>query len=75
MRYLEKGDILAFQILNAATAVISLLTAFYLLPLVPSVLNQLDESQEIIRLSTETEESRRKLFTFMAFLCHEIRNV
>jgi signal transduction histidine kinase/CheY-like chemotaxis protein len=75
MRCLGAGHTQGFAILNDCTAFISFLTAVYLLPLVPNLMSTLDEGlQELIRLNEETEESRRKLITFMAFLCHEIRN-
>lgn len=75
VRCLGHGDTQAFHILNGFTAVISIATSLYLLPLVPSLLSQLDESlNKLVQLNQETEDSRRKLFTFMAFLCHEIRN-
>jgi len=65
----------AFLVLNAMTSLISLSTAIYLIPLVPSLMSDLDESlQRLVKLNEETAESKRKLFTFMAFLCHEIRN-
>ncbi|GKY91125.1 hypothetical protein MPSEU_000085300 [Mayamaea pseudoterrestris] len=75
MRCLGAGHTEGFAILNDCTAFISFLTAMYLLPLVPNLMSTLDEGlQELIRLNEETQESRRKLITFMAFLCHEIRN-
>ncbi|GKZ00640.1 hypothetical protein MPSEU_001016200 [Mayamaea pseudoterrestris] len=65
----------AFFIINWFTAFISLATACYLVPLVPNLMSSLDAGiQELRRLNEESEESRRKLVTFMAFLCHEIRN-
>lgn len=75
MRCLGARDTTAFVILNSCTAFISLLTAVYLLPLVPNLMSTLDEGlQDLIRLNNETEDSRSQLLTFMAFLCHEIRN-
>lgn len=75
MRCLGQNTTAAFQMLNYCTAGVSLTTALYLLPLVPNLMSLLDESmQRLIKLNQETEESRRKLATFMAFLCHEIRN-
>ena len=62
----------AFLCVNVATAFISMITALYLIPLIPCMFSLLDES--INRLSNESKESKSKLFTFMAFLCHEIRN-
>lgn len=68
LRCLEMADGAPFQVLNVATAVISLTTALYLLPLIPHLFDSLDKT-----LSAEIE-SKRKLMTFMSFLCHEIRN-
>jgi signal transduction histidine kinase/CheY-like chemotaxis protein len=56
-----------FNVLNAAAAFISLTTALNLLPLIPRLFDSLDRT-----LAAETE-SKRKLMTFMSFLCHEIR--
>ena len=75
MRCLGNDATLAFDIMNGFTAFVSLATALYLLPLVPSLMSELDLSlQKLVKLNEETAESKRKLFTFMAFLCHEIRN-
>lgn len=60
---------------NTVTAVVSLSTALYLLPITPYLMSSLDHNiQELVKLNEETEASKRKLMTFMAFLCHEIRN-
>jgi len=72
MRYMGKGHSTAFVYLNVATALVSLVTAVYLVPLIPCMFSLLDES--LNRLTNESKESKSKLFTFMAFLCHEIRN-
>ena len=75
LRSLGKAHTSAFMVLNMATSVVSLVTALYLLPLVPSLMSSLDESLEkLVKLNQSTAESKKKLFTFMAFLCHEIRN-
>jgi signal transduction histidine kinase/ActR/RegA family two-component response regulator len=75
MRCLRYTDASAFFLINWFTALVSLATATYLLPLVPNLMSTLDAGlQELHRLNEESEESRRKLVTFMAFLCHEIRN-
>lgn len=59
-----------FDVVNAATAFISLLTALYLVPLTPNLMNAIDESIS----HKDVLESRSKLMTFMSFMCHEIRN-
>ena len=75
LRCLGKTDTHVFHVVNNCTALVSIATALYLLPLVPSVLDRLDKSlTDLVKLNHEAIESRRKLFTFMAFLCHEIRN-
>jgi len=72
MRCLGRTDDTVFLVLNALTAFVSLLTALYLLPLVPSVMSALDKGlQDLVLLNAQTEESKRM---FMSFLCHEIRN-
>jgi MFS superfamily sulfate permease-like transporter len=74
MRCLGQTDTVGFSVMNGITACVSLVTAVYLLPLVPSLMSNLDSSlQSLVQLNEETAESKRKLFTFMAFLCHEIR--
>jgi signal transduction histidine kinase/ActR/RegA family two-component response regulator len=75
LRCLDKTDTQVFHVVNDCTALVSITTAIYLLPLIPSVLGQLDKSlADLVKLNHEAIESRKKLFTFMAFLCHEIRN-
>ncbi|KAL3913017.1 MAG: hypothetical protein SGILL_006657, partial [Bacillariaceae sp.] len=65
----------AYNAVNFATAAISLMTALYLLPMIPFLMSSLDHNmQEMRRQHEATEESRRRLQTFMGFLCHEIRN-
>lgn len=73
MRYFGMGHTNAFVCVNVATALVSLITALYLIPLIPCMFSLLDES--INKLTNETKDSKSKLFTFMAFLCHEIRYV
>lgn len=64
-----------YRVLNWMTALISLVAALFSLPLVPMLFTKLDQNlQDVVRLCEETEESKRKLLTFMSFLCHEIRN-
>ena len=75
MRCLEMTNKHAFEVVNFFTAVVSLSTCLYLLPLIPSVMSSLDEGLVALKtLNEELEASKRKLMTFMAFLCHEIRN-
>lgn len=75
LRCLDRTDSDAFAMVNAMTAVVSLITALYLLPLTPMLLGSLDQSiEDLTILNKETNASKDKLFTFMAFLCHEIRN-
>ena len=57
-----------FDALNITTAAVSLTTAIYLLPLVPHLFDALDKT-----LMSEIQ-AKRKVLTFMSFLCHEIRN-
>lgn len=69
------ADTMFYQNVNCLTAFISLTTALYLLPLVPNLLGSLDKSlQDLVRLNDELTESKKQVVTFMAFLCHEIRN-
>jgi osomolarity two-component system, sensor histidine kinase SLN1 len=64
-----------FVVINTITAVVSLSTALYLLPIIPYLMSTLDRNiQDLVKLNEESESARRKLMTFMAFLCHEIRN-
>mmetsp|Transcript_17076 Transcript_17076/g.36071 ORF Transcript_17076/g.36071 Transcript_17076/m.36071 type:complete len:633 (+) Transcript_17076:35-1933(+) len=66
---------LLYKFTNILTASVSLATCLYLIPLVPSLMSTLDESlHQLEYLNKELESSQRKLMTFMAFLCHEIRN-
>ncbi|KAG7338089.1 PAS domain containing protein [Nitzschia inconspicua] len=75
LKCLGMGETKAFIVVNAITAIISLSTALYLLPITPFLMSSLDHNiQELVKLNEETEDSKRKLMTFMAFLCHEIRN-
>ena len=64
-----------FCVLSWITAMVSLTTALYLNFMVPKLTKWLDEAVGYMRLlNEETEASKRKMVTFMAFLCHEIRN-
>ena len=75
LRCMEQTQGTAFQVTNFLTAVVSLATCLYLIPLVPSLMSSLDENLQSLKyLNEELEASKRKLMTFMAFLCHEIRN-
>jgi len=75
LRCMEQTDGVVFNITNFFTAAISLATCLYLIPLVPSLMSSLDENlQSLKHLNEELETSKRKLMTFMAFLCHETRN-
>lgn len=75
LRCMERTDGTAFVVTNFLTAVVSLATCLYLIPLVPSLMSSLDENLQSLKyLNEELEASKRKLMTFMAFLCHEIRN-
>ena len=75
LKCLNKVDSELFHWVNALTAVISLMTAFYLLPLIPDIMSQIDQSlKEATNLNKEILESKANLVSFMAFLCHEIRN-
>ena len=75
LRCLERTSTYLFLVVNTLTSIVSSLTAIYLLPLIPNLLSTLDQSlTELVELNQEAEDSKAKLFTFMAFLCHEIRN-
>jgi signal transduction histidine kinase len=63
-----------FELINWATAFISAATALYLIPLVPNLMGTFEKNLTDLELKEKIEESHRKLMTFMAFLCHEIRN-
>jgi signal transduction histidine kinase/CheY-like chemotaxis protein len=75
MRSLGKADTDIFYYNNILTAFISLTTAIYLLPLIPNLYGTIDQSiKDSVKQNEEIAESKAKLLTFMAFLCHEIRN-
>jgi signal transduction histidine kinase len=75
LRYLGKADTYFFYCNNILAAFISLVAALYLLPLLPNLLGIIDQSiSDSIQHNKEIAESKAKLLTFMAFLCHEIRN-
>jgi hypothetical protein len=63
------------DVINTMTAVVSVFTACYLPFIVPKLLASIDETiRDLKRLNIELEASKeKKLMTFMAFLCHEIR--
>ena len=67
LRYLNISSKEVFTAINGTTAVVSMITAIYLIPLVPSLMSQLDQQiQELIKAKEDTA-------TFNAFLIHEIR--
>ena len=74
LNYLGLAGTPLCEAVHTATALVSLVTALYLLPLVPSLFYTIDRTLQEIQISQMTEESKRTLMTFMAFLCHEIRN-
>ena len=75
LKCLGMTDTASYNAVNFTTALISLLTALYLLPMIPFLMSSLDHNmQELRRQHEETEDSKRRLHTFMGFLCHEIRN-
>jgi signal transduction histidine kinase/ActR/RegA family two-component response regulator len=75
LRCLGKTDTDFFYCNNILTAFISLATALYLLPLIPNLFGMIDQSiKDSIKQNAEIAESQAKLLSFMAFLCHEIRN-
>lgn len=75
LRCMDQTQGTSFAILNICTAIISLTTALYLLPLIPSLMSTMDDGiQDLKRLNAETIERKQQLLTFMSFLCHEIRN-
>ena len=56
-------------------AILSLVTALYLFHLTPDLLRHLEDNLEGVKmLDLKLKESEARLFTFMSFLCHEIRN-
>jgi signal transduction histidine kinase/DNA-binding response OmpR family regulator len=69
---MRMGDTAVFTCVQWGNAVVSTVTAIYLIPLMPDMFLLLDTA--VNNLQNETQESKSKLFTFMAFLCHEIRN-
>jgi two-component system, sensor histidine kinase and response regulator len=76
MRCMDLGSTPTYGIVNLLTAIVSVATSLFLFPMVPGVLTRLDDSlvRELKKLNEETIESKKKLSTFMAFLCHEVRN-
>ena len=59
---------------NTVTAIVSMATALYLVPLVPNMMSLIQQSiKDMERLHEASEAKTIKLLTFMAFLCHEIR--
>jgi signal transduction histidine kinase/ActR/RegA family two-component response regulator len=75
LRCLGKADTFFFYCTSILAAFISLVATLYLLPLIPNLLGIIDQSiSDTIKQNKEIAESKAKLLTFMAFLCHEIRN-
>eukprot|EP00121_Abeoforma_whisleri_P009134 Awhi_evm1s8392 len=75
LRCMHMNNSMYFYYTNVMTATVSLVTALYLLPLIPNVLKTIDDSITKTEESLEeTVQSKMQLMTFMAFLCHEIRN-
>jgi signal transduction histidine kinase/CheY-like chemotaxis protein len=75
LRYLGKAGTDIFYCNSILAAFISLVAAIYLLPLIPNLLGIIDQTiRDSIKQNEESAESKAKLLTFMAFLCHEIRN-
>jgi signal transduction histidine kinase/CheY-like chemotaxis protein len=75
LKCLGKADTEFFYCINILTVSISLVTALYLLPLIPNLFGIIDQSiRDSIKQNKETAESKAELLTFKAFLCHEIRN-
>jgi len=61
-----------FQMVQMGNALVSATTSVYLIPLIPDMFALVDAA--VAKWTKETKDSQSKLFTFMAFLCHEIRN-
>jgi signal transduction histidine kinase/CheY-like chemotaxis protein len=75
LHHLQMQHTPLFARVNTLTALVSVTTALYLLPIIPNLFSTIDAKiQESIKLNHETAESKDKLVAFMAFLCHEIRN-
>lgn len=64
----------SFAWINWLTAVISVATSLYLLPMTPSLLGTIDDTiDDLMVLKDRAEKSQQHMLTFMSFLCHEIR--
>ena len=75
LRCMQATSSSAYAVVNVATAAVSMATSLYLMPLVPNLMGTLDQNlEDLVKLNQETTKSKEKLLTFMAFLCHEIRN-
>jgi signal transduction histidine kinase len=75
LRCLGKADTDFFYCNSILLASATLAAALYLLPLIPNLFGIIDQSiRDSIKQTIETAESKAQLVTFMAFLCHEIRN-
>jgi signal transduction histidine kinase/CheY-like chemotaxis protein len=62
-----------FELLNGLTAAVSVMTALYLVPMIPNIMYTIKTALDDIILQEELNKNR-KLMAFMGFLCHEIRN-
>ncbi|GAX13824.1 hypothetical protein FisN_30Lh122 [Fistulifera solaris] len=62
-----------FELLNGLTAAVSVITALYLIPMIPNIMYTIKTALDDIILQEELNKNR-KLMAFMGFLCHEIRN-
>ena len=62
------GETELFRLTQFGNALVSATTACYLIPLIPDMFDLLDAA--VSKMENETKESKSKLFTFMAFLCH-----
>jgi hypothetical protein len=73
LRCMEMTQTSMYITVNTITAVVSMTTAIYLVPLVPNLMSTIDNSIKDLEHLDEITEAKTKLLTFMAFLCHEIR--
>lgn len=75
LRAFDFHETTTYMILNILTAMVGFMAAVYLIPTGPAIVTNAEKSyQDLVNLNEETAASKRKLFTFMNFLCHEIRN-
>ncbi|CAB9508967.1 Hybrid signal transduction histidine kinase J [Seminavis robusta] len=69
---LGQAQTFLYAAIQYGNAVVSAITAVCLVPVIPDMFTLVD--QTVSKLTQDSTESKAKLFTFMAFLCHEIRN-